>query len=122
MHDVWKWISIHRFNENCFTLYAVREDTGRNGVKIIGLAGNFSYDGKDAHSRVIVSSLHELQDQYDSCCSVADIRYLVEPISGLWLMVAEANVYLLKENIDPQYPDAASFSGSDNAGYNNMLT
>lgn len=62
------------------------------------------------------------QADYGPCFTVADSSYLVEPVPGLWLMAVDANVYLPKADADPQHPDAASFSGSGDAGYNRMLT
>ena len=62
------------------------------------------------------------QADYGPCFNVADSSYLVEPVPGLWLMAVDANVYLPKAEADPQHPDAASFSGSGDAGYNRMLT
>lgn len=54
------------------------------------------------------------QKGYDNCHKVPDATYLVEPVTGLWLLAIDANVYLPKED--------GKFSGSGNAGYNKMLT
>jgi len=62
------------------------------------------------------------QAGYGPCFDVADSSYLVEPIPGLWLMAVDANVYLPKADADPSQVNAASFSGSGDAGYNKMLT
>lgn len=62
------------------------------------------------------------QADYGPCFNVTDSSYLVEPVLGLWLMAVDANVYLPKADADPQHADAASFSGSGDAGYNKMLT
>lgn len=62
------------------------------------------------------------QEGYGPCFNVADSSYLVEPVPGLWLMAVDANVYLPKADADPLQPEAASFAGSGDAGYNKMLT
>ncbi|MCS2159881.1 hypothetical protein MUU47_01790 [Scandinavium sp. H11S7] len=60
---------------------------------------------------------------YGPCFTVADSSYLVEPVSGLWLMAVDANVYLPTKNADPtKLTEASNFEGSGDAGYNKMLT
>ena len=63
------------------------------------------------------------QPGYGPCFTVADSSYLVEPVPGLWLLAVDANVYLPRDKADAAHPGAAgNFSGSGEAGYNNMLT
>lgn len=56
---------------------------------------------------------------YGPCFTVADSSYLVEPVSGLWLLAVDANVYLPAADARPDKPN---FLGSGEAGYNRMLT
>lgn len=53
--------------------------------------------------------------------SVPDATYLVEPVAGLWLVGVDANVYLPRPGADPARVDAASFHGSGEAGWNQMV-
>ena len=55
------------------------------------------------------------QPDYRNCHRVPDASYLVEPVPGLWLLSIDANVYIPNEA-------AVGFEGSDNAGYNKILT
>lgn len=63
------------------------------------------------------------EEHYQSCLDVPDVSYLVEPISGLWILSLDANVYVPRLNIDtgnPQNPD--NFFGTGNAGFNLVLS
>ncbi|MBB1433985.1 metallophosphoesterase [Pseudoalteromonas sp. SG43-6] len=51
------------------------------------------------------------------CKQVPDTSYLVEPVTGLWLLAIDANVYV------PEFKNGTLvFQGSGNAGYNKVLT
>jgi hypothetical protein len=66
------------------------------------------------------------QAGYSHCQQVPDSSYLVEPVTGLWLLAIDANVYLPtgKTSTDKTAGDltAESFYGSGDAGYNKLLT
>ncbi len=54
-----------------------------------------------------------------SCVSVPDTSYLVEPVKGIWLLAIDANVY--QPHFDGK-GKPVTFSGSGNAGYNSLTT
>lgn len=63
------------------------------------------------------------RQHYTNCFSVMDMSYLAEPEEGIWLMGIDANVYIPRENADPDAKaNPANFHGAGNAGYNAVVT
>ncbi len=62
------------------------------------------------------------QPHYSDCYQIADSSYLVEPVTGLWLLAIDANVYQPKKGSSGNQQDAGNFSGSSDAGYNKVIT
>ncbi|WNH09102.1 hypothetical protein [Thalassobellus suaedae] len=52
--------------------------------------------------------------------SLPDASYLVEPISGVWLLAIDANVYVPNTNLSGLKENPKDFSGAS-IGYNNVL-
>jgi len=60
---------------------------------------------------------------YTSCTSITDASYLVEPVSGLWLMAVDANVFIPNANFNAADPkNKKGFNTAGDAGWNAMVT
>lgn len=61
------------------------------------------------------------QSGYTACAPVPDASYLVEIDNDAWLMVVDANIYMISDDASNFYTTAPDlFEGSSYAGYNSM--
>lgn len=74
--------------------------------------GRFDVTAALAHAGVEARQYRLCDDTGTNCRDVTDSSYLVEPVSGLWLLALDANVYLPKAD--------GSFRGSGDAGFNRL--
>jgi 3',5'-cyclic AMP phosphodiesterase CpdA len=111
-------------------------ETPFSGKNYVGSTFEEMIDENQLENRTFMSCPPELDTRLQNnlispnCFEVPDLSYLVEPISGLWLVSIDANVYNPRIVDSLEYTHRSSdstmspnwFDGSGNAGFNSVVT